>query len=188
MKKDNLPPEIQEIITAQLMAEEELLWAGQPDPLRLARRNILQAGFGVIWLVFVGYIFNNFAFGFQGMSLFSLMPLLFLGVGLWMISTPLRDYISALRTSYAVTSQRAIIISGLLHQSVQSYGARQIEFVNSRVYSSGLGDVIFDRETRVRRSRNTGSSTYQVEIGFFGIPNPRQVEALMLQRFVYASS
>ncbi|MBZ0296104.1 MAG: hypothetical protein K8L99_26325 [Anaerolineae bacterium] len=195
MKKNEIPEALRDTIEQQLMAGEELLWAGQPDPMRMARRKLLQAGFGVIWLVFVIFIFGDFwtmpsrgpnvgGFG----SIFSLMPLFFIGVGSWTVSTPLRDYFTAKRTIYAVTDQRALIISGLFSQSAKSYGRHQIEFVDTRVHSNGTGDIIFDRGMQARNrsiiSFGSNRSTYTMDVGFFGIDYPRQVEALMLQQFI----
>ncbi|MAS36774.1 MAG: hypothetical protein CL610_22405 [Anaerolineaceae bacterium] len=196
MKKDEVPQAIQDAVEDQLMAGETLLWVGQPNPMRMARRHLLTAGFGVLWLALAMFIFSGFGSnGFPTMgprpfsgvgSIFSIVQLVFIGVGVWTISTPLRDYLSAQKTVYAITNQRAIIIAGLLSQSAKSYGAKQIEFVETRVHGNDQGDVIFDRETTIRHSSSrSGSRRVTVEIGFFGIEHPRQVEALMLQRFIH---
>jgi hypothetical protein len=80
-----------------------------------------------------------------------------------------------------------LIISGFPSRSTQSFSPDQMQFVNTRVHPNGTGDVIFRRDQHLRpRRRNTiqfGDQTHTVETGFFGVQNPREVEAIMLETF-----
>ncbi len=190
MQKRKNNDDLQFEVEAELMAGEDLLWVGQPDPLQvaLALRHLWPMLFGLLWLGFVGFIFFGFSFASFGnmggrAGIFSVLPLIFIAVGLWPVSLPLREYISATRTVYALTPRRAIIVSGLFSRTVQSYSPNQMQLVKTRVHGNGTGDIIFQLEERSRSSGSHGRRYYTVEIGFFGIHNPREVEALMLELF-----
>jgi hypothetical protein len=204
------------ILSEQLRLDEKLLWYGKPKPMRLARFQITQVIFGVFWIAIVLFMFNfiqnNFGSsrssfgsssfgGFQ--SIFSLVLLAFIVVGLWMISTPVRNYIKALNTYYGVTNERAIIVSKLFSTSIASYTKRDIHTIRRTAFGDGSGDVIFGQVQRTytdyddRNSLNVNFGeggmhvssgrrrrTVTVPVGFFGISDHQAVEALMQKTFV----
>lgn len=182
-------------IDTELVEDEELLWVDQPDPVSVAlsRRHLWRAGFGILWLFFVMLIFSNFfSFPMAGSfgtlrtpfgGFFSLFPLIFIGIGLFQVLTPVWASLKAVRSVYAITNQRAIIVSNLLTRSVQSYGQHQIQFIETSLNGQGTGDIIFQRSHHTRYSGRR-YRRYTVEIGFFGVQNPREVEALMLREFM----
>jgi hypothetical protein len=203
------------ILSEQLHSSEKLLWYGKPSPMRMARFRISQVLFGLFWTALVIFMFNfaqsNFgsrsSFGsssFSGFqSIFSLVLVVFMGVGLWMISTPIRNYLKALNTYYAVTNERAIIVSKLFSTSIASYTKRDIHTIRRTAFGDGTGDVIFGQVQRTytdydnRNGLNvnfgeggmnisTGSRrrTVTIPIGFFGISDHQEVEALMQKTFV----
>lgn len=202
MQKTKTDEALSSELEMELVEGEELLWAGMPDPMSVAlsRKTLWEGAAGLLFLLPVLFIFGNFfpmfSFGSSLMptpSLFTILPLVFLGVGLWQIASPLRAYVSATRTLYGVTSNRAMIVKSLFSRSVKSYGPHQIEFLETSVNANGTGNIIFDRETHTRTSRSGRSGmrrtrTYTVDIGFFGVQNPREVEALMLRTFTQMGS
>lgn len=183
-------------VQAELMADEELLWVGRPDPMRYALRNLGVLASGVFFVLVLVFIYNmsvsNFmggGFNMRGFgSFFGLIMIFMLGASLWTISAPVRQYFMATRTLYGITDRRVLIISGFPSRSTQSFSPDQMQFVNIRVHPNGTGDVIFRRDQHIRpRRRNTiqmGDQTYTVETGFFGVHNPREVEAIMLETFM----
>ena len=50
---------IRQIAEAALHGQERLLWAGQPNPLRVAIRNLSQSFFGMLWTAFVVFMFSQ---------------------------------------------------------------------------------------------------------------------------------
>jgi hypothetical protein len=193
MQKRKHADDIEEIVSPELMSGEVLKWGGQPDPLRLARRGLGQAGSGALFLAVALFFISmglpafslNFGNAF-GAPIFSVIMLVMLGVGLWGLSAPLRAAFVAAYTYYAVTNHRAMIVTTFPARSVQSFSSYQMQMIDTRVHGSGLGDIIFRRDHHISRSgyRRGGTHLKTVETGFFGIRNPRQVEALMLETFM----
>lgn len=208
MQKSKNDEAIASQVEMELVEGETLLWADKPDPMAVAlsRRYLWEGAIGLLWLAIVTFIFNGFGmfsmfgsgFGGFGMSggltsgIFSLFPLIFYGIGLWQVSSPLRAYLGALRTTYAVTSNRALIMGGLFSNSTKSYGPHQMEFIEMTMNGNGTGNIIFDREMRTSSYRNRSgfrrTRQYTVDVGFFGVHNPREVEALMLREFTQIGS
>ena len=193
-------------VSEQLRTDEKLLWFGKPNPLSLARKQLTPVLYGAVWIVFVIYGFKtaqtSFARQQQAQSFFGesnnlpafqtiflLVAVVFVGIGLWMISTPIRSYIKALRTFYAVTDQRALIISGVFSQTIIAYTRHDIRWIKTVDYSDGLGDVLFGYDERTYtehinqpgfpNTNRTIQRSVTFSIGFRSIPDHQQVEALM---------
>ena len=85
---------------------------------------------------------------------------------------------------YAITDRRLLMISG---NSVQSYGERDIQFIERKMHKDGTGDITFRRETQTRTGYYGGSvfapQSHTTSVGFFGVEDPQEVEALMLETF-----
>ncbi len=183
-------------VQAELMADEELLWVGTPDPIRYAMRDMSSILGGLFFLIaiifFISMGFGTFVFGMGGFGglplIISILILIYLGIALRQISAPLRQYFLATRTLYGITDRRVLIISGFPSRSTQSFRADQMQFVDTRIHPNGTGDIIFRREqhlhARRRNSFTFGDQTHTVETGFFGVHNPREVEAIMLDTFM----
>jgi len=197
------------VAEAALSPGERLYWVGRPNPMRSMRSNLTRPLFGLLWTGMVYFMFTKFSsFGssFRSSSsgfatIFQLVLGVFFLIGLGMIFSPLWNYIKARFTVYALTDERALIISRLPSQSVRSYSARNFEKVERRG-TDQEGDVIFGSETRTYTdsSRNNQGGvnisfgeggtnvnvggartrTVTIPIGFFGITQPREVENLLL--------
>lgn len=203
MKPKSLDPYLMEALESELMAGERLLWAGQPNPMRLAQTHLGRSAGGIIFFVFTlmmfGFIFGNFnMMDFGGMggfsssfglvsSIFSLVLFIFLATSLWGILTPVFDYWKATRTIYGITNRRVIVREQGFSATVKSYSAEDIERIERREKADGSGDIIIDEETRLRSYRNSSgynrTRAYTVPVGLFGVRNVREVEALMLETF-----
>ncbi|MBN1284050.1 MAG: hypothetical protein JXB47_01485 [Anaerolineae bacterium] len=179
------------VAEAELRRDERLLWVGQPNPLRIALKSLPQLLFGILWMAVIIFMISAIGgFGSVGggfFSIFSLVLFIFAIVGLGMLASPLWSYFKAMRTVYAVTDRRIMMIEQTFSTSVKSYGEDNLEFVERRMRSDHDGDVIFTREHRTSRTRSSSgfyrTRHYTVDVGFFGIPDAREVEQLLLDNF-----
>ncbi len=184
---------IRQVAESALHGQEHLLWVGRPNPLRVAARYWLQSVLGVVWTAFVVFMISQVNSMGSGSGLarpagsnillfFQLFMVAFLLLGISMILSPAWHYLKATRRVYALTGQRALIIERLPIQVVHSYFARDISHIE-RKGNDQQGDIIFARETRTYKTRSGRTRRYVASIGFLGVENPRQVEALMLKVF-----
>jgi hypothetical protein len=179
-------------VTPQLHPGEKLLWVGKPMPLRamLAGGNLFGAVAAVLMVGFMLFFFNSVRFNFsmsrgassEIFSLFNLFPLILIAFGLFTVAKPIYDFLMAGRTVYALTDQRALIIKPVLSggRKVESY--TETEGIERHDIADGKGDLVFQREMSIYYS-NRRRRVRSRKIGFFGIPNVQQVEAMMLRTF-----
>lgn len=131
-------------IRRELSSGEQVLWWGQPK-----RGFVLRASdafvipFALLWTAFSGsWLFAVVSSDAPWtMALFG-VP--FLGLGLYMLVG--RFWVEAkqrARTFYAVTSQRVVIVSGLLTRSVKSLSLKTLSELTLREDSEGGGTITF---------------------------------------------
>lgn len=186
-------------VTPELQNGEELLWVGKPMPLRvvLANGELISGLVGVVVLLIVLFMFSSFrmptfsspagssSFG-SPFSIFSWFPLIFVAIGLFTLGKPLYEFVMAARTIYGLTDHRALIIKhGFSGKSVESY--TEMDQLERTSIANGKGDLVFARES-TRYRRKGGYRTRTRKIGFFGIDNVREVEALMLRSLTIRAS
>jgi hypothetical protein len=187
MKRDSLPREVLDRIDEELLAGEELLWAGRPSGLSSGRMTTSTAkvttligALAAVAILMGGMMMMR---GYTAMWWVLLMVII---LSVIVTASPIiRAMRRNLNTIYAVTDRRALIMEG---NNVQSYGPRDIEFIERRMHSDGRGDILFAREVHPSGAAMWGYSGYnrrpvEMTVGFFGIENPRAVEALMLETF-----
>jgi hypothetical protein len=170
----------QQTAQAQLEAGERLLWYGRPDPKRQLLGSLVVLLFGVPWTAFAlfwtaaasGLFWSDMGIGWH--SLFALWGVPFVLVGFGMLSSPYWLYRKTQRTVYALTSRRALIISGTRTRKIQSYTARDIGIIERSERANGKGDVMF---------ATTISNETTQRVGFTGIHDVRRVERLLLDTF-----
>ena len=172
-------------VTPELRNGEELLWVGKPMPIRviLANGEVIGGLVGLAMIAVILVIFNSFRmpnFG-SASTPFGFVQWFLIAFGLYSLGRLVYEFIMAGRTVYGLTDQRAIIIKPTLSgKKVESYpDSEQIE---RHDLADGKGDLIFHKERIVYRRRG-GTRSRQRKIGFFGIDNVREVEALMLKTF-----
>jgi len=192
------------IILDELYDDEKLLWSGQPKPIRFVTGADWLSSFGGLFFIGFATIFlltSNAMIGFgsgfgnnndEFFTLFRIpfiiVPLIFIFTGLGTASAPIRKYMRATRTYYAVTNQRVLIITDLAKRQSESYFDEQIEFLERSTYRDGTGDILFTTRTQVRtrssNSMNRSSKIYtNVKFGLRGVSDPRYVEDIMSQIF-----
>ncbi len=176
------------LLDPRLEPGESILWTGLPDPAVLSRKYLPRslAGLGftaftVIWICMVihgGH--NNWdrgravaPFATHNVMIAACTGIWFLPAGLFMLTAPLRARCKAGRTRYMLTDRRAVIIEPRLlrNHEVQNFSRESLTLARCEERSDGSGDIVLmNRKTRFGMSE---------AVGFLGIENVREVEALL---------
>ena len=131
-------------IQSMLGRDERLLWSGRPPRGLLLRSqdaflvpfSLLWCGFVVFWLVLVTRK--------DAPAFFLVFGCAFLLIGVHIVAGRfVVDLLQRRRTAYAVTSERVIIVSGLLRESVLSIPLRSLPPTILTVRPDGSGDISF---------------------------------------------
>jgi len=183
---------------AELQPGERLIWADRAGASAVALQAVVPEAPGGIYLLIVPAIaiwqvVVHWPLRLGPLIFCSLFILLFLSLGLFFLSAPLRAAAQARRTIYAITDQRVFIISDVRRRSVTSYGPNSIFLLQVTERADGSGDIVFRRDRLLERVYVNASgdqtddsgipSIHQrgamIKIGFFGIPEVRKVEEAM---------
>lgn len=180
---NRIPAELEYALKNELEGGEEIRWADQPQPMRMATQMIPLCIFGLFFGGFAAFWITMAAVGTSripsnaptAISFLPLFGLPFLLIGLSMICSPLFGYWAAQRTVYAVTDRRAMSLVMRRTRVVKSYHARDIDAIQRVERADGTGDVTFAHQygTDSRGYRTT------TNIGFYGIHQPHEVEQLI---------
>jgi hypothetical protein len=138
------PSIVADEIRRQLGSGERVLWSGQPKQgLILRASDALMIPFSLPWGGFAFFwewsVINSDAPGF-----FVLWGIPFVLVGIYLIVG--RFFVEArqrLKTHYAVTNERVLIISGLLRPTVKSLSLSTLTDVSLSESANGEGSVTF---------------------------------------------
>jgi hypothetical protein len=183
--------QIEQSLVTELKTGERLLWTGTPDFKRAAKSTLSSA-----WVILVMFIpIMMFIPIFQTASrhhqqdfpyFVMLMPMLIVLLIIVPILFSIFTEQQKIRgTVYGLTDQRAIIISETKQRSVKSYYKNDIRNLERIDLPNNTGDVIFARpEPRSASSGNGLSARAFQPIGFIGIPNPRDVENLIVKNIL----
>jgi hypothetical protein len=174
--------QIEQIASSQLDGGERLLWSGAPAPGKAALGALPAlllaipfTGFAVFWIWGAAQTASKAPQHDGPWAFFPLFGLPFLLVGLGMLLAPLWAFLGAMKTVYALTDRRAIIISGLGRRGVRSFTSADIGDVMRVEGSDGRGTVFFASRSVV----NSKGFERPSRIGFVGIPDVRRVEELI---------
>ena len=177
--------QIEQVALSQIDPGERLLWSGAPAPGSAAVSALPSTLFGIPFFAFAcfwiwgAWSATSAARGPGGppapFMFFPLFGLPFAIVGLGLVLGPLWAYLGALRTVYAVTERRAVIIGGLRARSVRSFTPADIRDVTRIERADGSGTLYF----ATRSFATNNGLTKQRRIGFTGIPEVRRVEKLI---------
>jgi hypothetical protein len=127
-----------------LAGDERLLWRGKPPTGLLLRPSdgylipfsLRWCGFALFWEWSV--VKSNGPFFFKLWGLAFVAVGLYLVVGRFVVDALLRD-----KTVYAVTSQRVIILSGLLRPEVKSFDLRNLGEISLTLSAGERGTIAF---------------------------------------------
>jgi hypothetical protein len=139
----NIPDEVER----EMRAGEKTQWVGYPIPIKFAiKEGIGGLLFGIPWNAFI--IFFEFKAPKSAILFMQLWLVPFSIVGLYMLTSPLWEYLRARRTIYVVSNQRLLILNGLLRPSRRSFAPPDIGPLEVDVGYDGIGSIIFSRETK----------------------------------------
>ena len=162
-----MPLSPQDTLYPWLETREELLWAGRPDPLRMARARI---GFAIAGLAIILFLsltplrlyFTPFslhagdaqAASNQGDIHFAeAIPFSLFLAGIVLVLMPFVAYYYAGRTTYAVTGKRLLMVRkdmlGILVKAAR-YDAIEAPIVNQRF--GATGDIFFFRKANMSQN------------------------------------
>jgi hypothetical protein len=96
-----------------------------------------------------------------------------------MCCTPGVIYFQALRTTYAVTDRRVLILVRGKRRKVESYGPSAISGIERKELADESGDLVFAR----RQEKDGDGGQRSVEVKLVGIPRVREVERLLRSLF-----
>ncbi|MCM1988618.1 hypothetical protein [Oceanirhabdus seepicola] len=192
----------EDIIKSELRQDEELLWYGMPNPSEMAKKGLPVTIFGAIFTTVAFFMFSEaimffgfggiqnfnllFKYGFKffrfsiGDLIFPLVSFLFVIIGILVMLTPLWIYKRAKRTFYGVSNKRCLIIQAKKYKNIHSYDIDKVQILNKLEKSDGSGSIIFAKELNESYDSDTHRrrTTYK-DIGFYGIPNVRDVENII---------
>jgi hypothetical protein len=172
------PFEIQTFVNEELLHGEHTVWHGQPSPKSFSREALPMFLFGIPWTIFsVGWVAMSLFMTSGADSpigiIFPLFGLPFVGIGIYLLASPFLKARKAGKTIYAVTDQRALIITlGYNSRNVTAYGPAEIQNIERTEKPDGSGDLYFRSDT----SADSDGNAVSRKIGFLGIPEVRVVE------------
>ncbi|MBV9863955.1 MAG: hypothetical protein JO316_01245 [Abitibacteriaceae bacterium] len=186
--------ELHSVVQPDVESGEQILWVGQPNAARMAVKSIGGFLFGVGWTWFtvafiMGWMSHNSSsqwpggiWGFGGLAFYLFMTP-FLIVGLAMLASPLLSYQQGLRTFYAITNQRILVIETGKSRKVQSYGEGDIGNLERTEQPDGSGDLTFAKQ----HYKDGDGDLRTRDIKLVGIAQVRTVENIIREVFKKSS-
>lgn len=181
-------PDAQLRAQSELQASETLVWSGVPNPRRAAIASISETmisgifwvGFAFLWMI---QAYGDAASASMASSHTSspvrgtlIVAFVFLLLGLLELAgRPLWIYRRALRTVYAVTSHRIMIIRGGGSSSVDSLDPAEIYDLKCRQRKNGSGDVMITTNFSYRAKNILAKRRWW----FYGVPSAKEVTHLI---------
>jgi len=181
---------MQRLLERELRPGERVVWSQQPRPSTLARKSSTTFLFGIPFFAFAVFWTYGASGGFESSRTHKAswppwFPLLwggmFIVIGAGLLLSPLWAYWKALRTVYAITDQRGILIAAPWRRTMHSFVGQHLVDIHRVEDDSGRGDIVFHRQAR---SGKRGD--YYYDTGFLGIEGVREAEDLL--RELYAKT
>ncbi len=177
-----LPPELEQAIRRELAGDEKVAWIGRPRPGSLASAELATFAFGLPFTAFSIFWIAGVAQAPKGGAIVALFGLPFLGVGLFILSAPLRAWNRARGTCYLLTDRRAIVREPEFTPAgrsfrIESFGPDTIGTMYRSERRDGSGDLVF-REVLEPFGRS-GRRTRPRRRGFLAIHDVVAVERLV---------
>jgi hypothetical protein len=151
----DVPEALQQRISEELLEGEPLVWVGRPNRTLIMIRGLWGTAAGLLMFLSLLFYLLGVAFGFleggkgwRGWPLLLLMEAPFYLVSVGLILMPVWWGQQAIRTCYALTNRRAIVLSCAWYGALRvcSYAPddlRQMRRADSWIYGRGAGDLIF---------------------------------------------
>lgn len=177
--------ELQREINGELEAGETIKWIEQPLSQFFCKRSVVEMIAGIPFAAIALFLIHE-AMEFQDPDLReaieinyvpALIGILFIMVGLWMLLSPLRQWLKISRTVYLITDRRAISIESTWVVTIRNYMPSQLREMYRKQRRDGTGDVVM----MTHRHRDGEGASWTEEIGFMNVRNPREVEKLLQQ-------
>jgi len=187
-----MEPSAHDTLYPWLESREELLWAGRPDPLRMARARIglAVAGLAVVLLLSLTPLRQYFtpfppntgealSYSQDDINFGEAIPFSLFLAGLALVLQPFAAYYYAGRTTYAVTGRRLLMVRkdmlGIMVKTAR-YEAIEAPIVNRR--SDGTGDIFFNRKANIPANSRGPSPLTR----FLGVREAEQIHKLIGSR------
>ncbi len=184
-----LPMHLRDALETEREAGEQLLWVGQPDPIRAVRGEWGAFLFAIPWTAFALFWEAMAAgMGFSPQTgtpkpvawFFVLFGLPFVGIGFAMLAAPFVAMAKARQVVYAVTDRRVLFLqtTGKGRES-RSVVPRYIGDLQRTERGDGSGNLVIASPSN-RHGNVQGQATENV---FLGVKNVREVERLIRDAF-----
>lgn len=173
-------PRLRVAVEAELEPGERIQWLDVPAPKWFTGKSIGAVLFAIPWTAFaVWWVFwmsgsadSKSSDESTDLTHFLGVPFVLFGIG--MLLSPVFEYRRSLRTVYAITDRRALILETGAWRKVSSYAPSQLKRVYHKDRTNGLGDVILS--TRTWQENDLAPE----EIGFMRIENSSEVERMLV--------
>jgi hypothetical protein len=173
-------------ITGILAGDERILWSGRPMP----GRHLFPTGtdvygffFAIVWTALVVTFAEPARLlmkaSSEGVEIdtfflpFIIGPILFVGIGIFMLSQPFYRYWLAKHTLFVVTTRRTLIITDGVRQKIRGFS--NLSNLHTDLRKDGSGNLFFDQPKG--RSMLSGMPENIRKLGFVGLENVAEVEA-----------
>ncbi len=186
-----LRPDLRDAMDSEMASDEVPVWAQSPNPRRMFWLGLPALLFAIPWTLFALFweamassslfFSGHGAGGKPGAAaahgplswvglIFPLFGLPFVGVGFWMLSTPLRQMRQARRTLYAITNRRALIMQRSWNSTrTQSIQPSQMQQLGTLIKPDGSGDIVFGPSMGPTWITNSLRSTSFMNRGMNGV-------------------
>lgn len=167
---------------ALLQPEEALVWADRPDPRMLARAKVPQVIRGSLGLAAIaGFFWFSFLPRWPEGAFGALLALFLVGAMLyclWLMAGPLLAPTQAIRSLYAITDRRVMVLETWPFRRFRSFAPADLDAplvspVAPGLGAPGLGTVVFVHRKLPWWWRSAGGGT-RIE-AFYGIAGAQQV-------------
>lgn len=178
------------MVEGELASEERIRWTGRPHSWRLVPMTIPRFIFGVFIAAAALPILSDAlraeAWGARLFLLVFALPFVLVALALlcplpWAIR-------KARRTLYVVTDRRAItFLRGICSTSIRSFGPEQLTDLERKEKEDGSGDITFMSALKALGRGEPDARRASAEgLGFFGIENVNDVEAMLKELAAHA--
>ncbi len=131
-----------EVIGNELAPDEELLWSGRPTSgIRLRIADLLLIPLSLFWCYFA--LYGEISTLFHGeIGFYIRIPFLLFGLylaaGRFVVDAAIRE-----NTHYGITTERVIVVSGLLTDRIETLELSSLEEIGFRPSAEGRGVITF---------------------------------------------